>query len=455
MLSLFKHTKKQLNPGDVVICDDAKQLCTKSRDTRVVMPVESRMMNTLILGPAGSGKTTNIILPMVAQDAQNSDWGMTILSSKDELPLKAYLLAKENCREAIYFDPAKNDCPKFNPLSGLEVDVVENFVTTFKKLDPDSPQFFKNLNEQLLRNAVKVLKRMDQAEGVEGKNATLINLNRLLQNFSGQGREMVNKFSHICASTEKEAADNRDISSWFLNDYFSEGSKVYENTSGIRSQIAKLVDNEYLHSVLNPDFDKGERNEINFEECMAQGTVICVSTAERTLRDLSKYLACFFTLAVSTALLRYRGYGENRRSQALYIDEFLNPALPCLRDILIHSKDLKVSLVMTAQSLSMLRVGGGREKPLFVEILRCNSRNIILLPGITKADAESYAKYHFAREMPVSDLIFADYNNLHYCIWHNQPETDGLALGRIRPLPAEISRKLEASAQEYKDSFSV
>ena len=171
MLSLFKHTKKQLNPGDVVICDDAKQLCTKSRDTRVVMPVESRMMNTLILGPAGSGKTTNIILPMVAQDAQNSDWGMTILSSKDELPLKAYLLAKENCREAIYFDPAKNDCPKFNPLSGLEVDVVENFVTTFKKLDPDSPQFFKNLNEQLLRNAVKVLKRMDQAEGVEGKSS--------------------------------------------------------------------------------------------------------------------------------------------------------------------------------------------------------------------------------------------------------------------------------------------
>lgn len=79
MLSLFKHTKKQLNPGDVVICDDAKQLCTKSRDTRVVMPVESRMMNTLILGPAGSGKTTNIILPMVAQDAQNSDWGLSLI----------------------------------------------------------------------------------------------------------------------------------------------------------------------------------------------------------------------------------------------------------------------------------------------------------------------------------------------------------------------------------------
>ena len=72
---------------------------------------------------------------------------------------------------------------------------------------------------------------------------------------------MVNAFSKVSAATDSEAKENADITSWFLNDYFPERSKVYENTSGVRSQVSKLVSNEYLREVLNPDFDKGERNE--------------------------------------------------------------------------------------------------------------------------------------------------------------------------------------------------
>lgn len=91
------------------------------------------------------------------------------------------------------------------------------------------------------------------------KYANLINLSRLLQNSGGQGREMVNEFTKIGSTTEAEAKENADIATWFLNDYFPERSKNYENTSGVRSQVAKLVGNEYLREVLNPDVDNGEK----------------------------------------------------------------------------------------------------------------------------------------------------------------------------------------------------
>ena len=72
----------------------------------------------------------------------------------------------------------------------------------------------------------------DTNEGVEGKYATLIRLSQLLQNSGGQGRDLVNAFSKVSAATDSEAKENADITSWFLNDYFPERSKVYEAIVG-------------------------------------------------------------------------------------------------------------------------------------------------------------------------------------------------------------------------------
>lgn len=92
-----------------------------------------------------------------------------------------------------------DNCPFFNPLVGAEIDVIENAVTTFLMLNPDSPQYFKDLSEQLVRNALKVLKRLDKAEGIDGKYSTFIWMSRLLQNNGGQGRELVQRFAKLAA----------------------------------------------------------------------------------------------------------------------------------------------------------------------------------------------------------------------------------------------------------------
>ena len=104
-----------------------------------------------------------------------------------------------------------SNCPFFNPLVGDEDDVIENAVTTFLMLNPDSPQYFKDLSEQLVRYTLKVLKRLDKSEGVDGKYATFINMNTVLQNPNQDGRKLVTRFGQLKGETDAEQKENADI----------------------------------------------------------------------------------------------------------------------------------------------------------------------------------------------------------------------------------------------------
>lgn len=488
---------KEVKPGDIVLCDIKDEVLAGAKDPREILPAKDRFLHMLILGPTGCGKTSQIILPMVRQDIQNPNWGVTVLEPKGDLAVKAYMMARHYGRKAVYFDPSYTNCPKFNPLAGREVDVVENMATTFRMLNPDSPQFFLDLNEQTIRNAVKVLKRLDKAERVEGKYATFINLSRLLQNSASQGREIVNKFSCIHSKTETEAKENVDIASWFLNDYFPERSKVYENTSGIRSQVAKLVSNEYLREVLNPDYEKGERNEVNFDKHLMDGTVICISTAQGTLRDLSRFLGYFIILSLQSAVFRRPGTENTRRPHSLYIDEFQTYSTPGFSDMLTQGRSYRVSSILATQARAQMAMGGGKDGKNFVELVSSNARNIILFPGINKDDAKYYSdqfgEYEKVSEavttskktfnplmggfdklgypsesiredrkmtanFSVTDLIFgasvgASFGEIVYCIVKNN-SVQPAKVGQISYIPKDLNDRLDVEIQEYMDKYS-
>ena len=390
-MNAFSDTE-ELHPGDLIIAKDKEKVEQHAKNVLAILPAKDRFLHMLILGPTGCGKTSQSILPMVNQDMQNPNWGITVLEPKGDLAIKAAMMAKHYGREVVYFDPSFKNCPKFNPLAGSEIDVVENIATTFKMLNPDSPQFFLDLNEQLIRNAVKVLKRLDKAENTEGKFATLINLSRLLQNSGSQGREFVNNLSTVTSSTETEAKENADIVSWFLNDYFPERSKVYENTSGVRSQVSKLVSNEYLREVLNPDWAHGEKNEVNFDKHLAEGGVICISTAQGVLRDLSRYLGYFIILSLQSAVFRRPGNENTRRPHSLYIDEFQTYSTPGFADMLTQGRSYRVSSILATQARAQMAMGGGKDGKNFVELVSSNARNVILYPGINVDDANYYSK---------------------------------------------------------------
>lgn len=390
--SVKSSNPSESHAGDVVLCDVKEMVEAKAKDCREIIPYKDRFLHMLILGATGSGKTSQVILPMCYQDIQNLDAGLTVLEPKGDLAREVAMMAKDLGRPYIYFDPSVDNCPFFNPLIGEESDVIENAVVTFNALNPDSPQYFKDLSEQLVRNSLKVLKRLDKDKGIDGYYSTFIWMSRVLQNNGGQGRELVQRFSRIHSSTPDEAKENADIASWFLNEYFAERSKIYENSSGIRSQVSKVIANQYLRHILNPDVEKGEYNQVDFDKHLADGGVICISTAQGLLRDLGKFLGYFLILQFKSAVFRRPGTEDNRRAHWLYIDEFQQYSTPGFSEMLTQGRSYRVACHLATQARAQMAMGGGRDGKNFVELVSTNARNIVIFPGGSKDDAEFYSK---------------------------------------------------------------
>ncbi len=382
---------KEVNPGDIVICNIKEETEANAVDPREVLPLKDRFLHMLIIGATGTGKTSQILLPMILQDIQNPDAGIIILEPKGDLAQKAAMMSIHYGRTPIYFDPSMDNCPHFNPLAGDEAVVVSNIITTFQMLNPDSPQYFQDINAQLLGNAVMVLKRLDKNEGIDGKYSTLIGLSRLLQNSGGQGRDLIQKFSKIPSYTAEEAKQNADIASWFLNDYFAERSKIYENTSGIRSQVAKICSNEFLRDILNPNVMNGEKNELDFSAALEEGRVLCISTAQGALQSLSKYLGLFLIFQLQNAVFNRPGTEDTRKSCFLYIDEFQTYANKEFGNMLTMGRSYRVASHLATQARDQIAMGSGREGRDFLSLVSANASNIVVFPRGNEEDARYFS----------------------------------------------------------------
>ena len=405
--------------GDVVLC--------RNKDTKqeVIIPCKDRFLHMLVLGPTGSGKTSQIILPMLNQDLQNKDAGVTVIEPKGDLAEKAYAMAQHYGRKAIYFNPILESCPSFNPLYGKEEDVIENIVTAFKMLNPDSAQYFQDMNEQLLRNALKVLKR------TKGNNATLVDLSRLISNTGGSGRKLVqSEFNSMEAPTDAIAKENEDIANYFLSDYFNEKSKTFENTSGVRSQVAKIVSNKFLRKVLNPQ----GKSDIDFDNHLETGTVICISTAQGKLRDLGRFLGYFIILNFQSSTFKRPGNENTRRNHFLYIDEFQSYSNPGFADMLTQGRSYRVASQLATQNRALIGMGSGRDGDDFVELVSTNARNIILFPGGNYNDAKYYSDQ------------FGEIDTVTIGETEQRSAMNPMAMGRMQPskVSSQIKEDVEA-----------
>lgn len=372
-IHLFDREKKL---GDVTLCEDIEN------GSEIIIPYKDRFLHMLILGPTGSGKTSQSIIPMLNQDVQNLEAGITVIEPKGDLAEKIYAMAQYYGRPAIYFNPILDACPTFNPLYGKEEDVIENICTTFKMLDPDSPQYFKDMNEQLLRNALKVLKRL------KGNKATMVDLSRLVSNSVGEGRKLVMAFSKKNAPTEALAKENADVANYFLSDYFNEKSKTYDNTSGVRATVARIVSNKFLRKVLNPENGKSD---IDFDEHLEKGTIICICTAQGKLRDLGKFLGYFIILNFQSSVFKRPGNENTRIPHFLYIDEFQEYSNPGFAAMLTQGRSYRVASHLATQNRALIGMGSGKDGKDFIELVSTNARNVVIYPGGNFVDAKYYS----------------------------------------------------------------
>lgn len=378
--NIFKQSKViDLEKPDVEICKDPQT------NKSVILPYKDRFLHMLILGPTGCGKTSQTIIPLINQDMKTK-CGITVIEPKGDLAEKVWAMGEHYSRKVVYFNPVLDDCPYFNPLFGKEEEVIENMSTTFKMLNADSQQFFLDQNDNLVRNALKVLKRLEAQDKGE---ANLINLNRIIYNTNGDGRKLVIAFSKLNAESEDIKKENEDLASWFIDDYYKEKSKTYEHCSGLRSQVSKIISNKYLRRVLNPP--KGV-NDVNFDKHIEEGGVIAISTAQGDLRDLGKYLGYFIILQFQSAVFKRPGNENTRLAHMLYIDEFQEFSNPGFGMMLTQGRSYRVASHLATQNRDLMAMGGGRDGQNFVKLVDTNARNLIIYPGGNYGDAEYYSR---------------------------------------------------------------
>lgn len=376
--TIIKNKKIQMEKGDVILCNNM------DTNEPVIIPFQDRFLHLLALGPTGSGKTSQILIPLINQDMKNNEWGLTVIEPKGDLAEKVFAMGKYYNRDAIYFNPTLPDCPYFNPLYGDETDVIENMATTFKMLSASekSNPFFDNMNENLIRNSLKVLKRLKENE------ATLIDLSALIYNSQGMGKIMINQFARLKAETAEIAKENGDIASWFLGEYFNERNKTYEHCSGLRSQVSKLTSNFHLRRVLNPP---AGQNDVNFEKVIEDGKILAISTSQGELRELGRYLGYFIILNFQSAVFKRPGNENTRIPHFLYIDEFQSYSNPGFADMLTQGRSYKVASHLATQNRALMAMGAGRDGQNFVELVSTNARNIVIFPGGNARDAKYYS----------------------------------------------------------------
>lgn len=508
--------ERKFTPGDVVLCNVFEDVEAGVKDSREILLNKDRFLHMLILGATGTGKTSQVLIPMIHQDVQNPEAGVIVLEPKGDLAQKVKFMAKHYGRDAFYFDPAMSDCPYFNPLSGREIDVIENMATTFRMLNPDSPTFFLDLSEQLVRNAVKVLKRMDRMDKTMPTDyySTLNQLSTLLQNVA-LGGKMIDEFAKLCKANKhsmapSEAKENEEIVVYFQADYYQEKSKTYENTSGVRSQVSKICSNEFLRDVLNPDPTQPRKdrdgneilaadgkpimqcNDIDFDKALAEGQVLCLSTAQGTLRDLSRFLGLFVILQLQSAVFRRPGNEDTRRSNFLYIDEFQVFATPGFADMLTMGRSYRVASHLATQARAQMAMGGGKDGDNFVTLVSTNARNVILFPGCSYDDAKYYSDQFGEKEecevqvgisrkkfdiftggfdslghptesiretkklVPVftpTELIYREFGDIVYCIIKNN-SIQIPRIGKITYIPREVNTKLDKEILAYLAEFT-
>lgn len=384
------------------------RICTdKDSNEPVIIPASDRFLHMLILGPTGCGKTSQMLIPMIWQDIQKcgkDTCGVTVMEPKGDLAEIVYAMGKSLGKKVYYFNPTFPDCPLFNPLYGKEERVIEDIATAFKMLaGSDTKQYYQDIADVVIRNSIKVVKRLekystDPKTGISSFPATFLTLNTVIQNTDNAGRKMVLQFSALECSKD-EQNENREIAAWFNNEYYNEKSKIYENSSGIRTQMTKITSNKYLRRVLNPE---NGISDIDFNKILENGEILAISTAQDELRDLTSYLGYFIILSYQSSVFRRPGTEDTRLPHYLYIDEFQKYSNPGFSDMLTQGRSYRVASHLATQGRSQMAMGSGKDGDNFVRLVSTNARNVIVFPGISADDAKYYeAEFGTKRETVV------------------------------------------------------
>lgn len=280
-----------------------------------------------------------------------------------------YIPASKN---QMIFDPLDEvDCPYFNPLKG-DLATAQKLFKAIILAGADENNFFDGQGELLLTNSINLLKLLESAQFVndgipqeivsdikkefQGGSILTKHVNNYLSNT--QKMQVYNKWAQVVVADRLKknmsGAEDMDTSLAGMLEYAAKGSKTFENTSKIRADIAKIVNNKHLNFIYNPTTsERATRKELSFEEAILNKDIIGIATRQEILgQKYARVLGLSLILTLQEIIFSIPM--EKRQYCQLFIDEFQVFANDDMGILFNQGRSYKVCMFAATQALDQI-----------------------------------------------------------------------------------------------------
>lgn len=428
---------------NVILCYD--------RDTLepVVIPEEDRFLNMLVLGPTGTGKSSQVLLPLIYQDIMNPDCGVTVIDPKEDLAEDVYELSKDLDRKVIYVDPTDPNCPKLNPFIGSEDVVTKTMLKIF------SPTFMVRSNEEkksldncrnLIIRSVKILKTFPD---LCDNNLNINTFSNFISNKYNSSREKLNKLIETLRM-KKNDKSSLNLCEWFLYQYFEPTKNIYDSCAPVRIKIDEMASNKYLSRVMSTDSMVGIEK-IDFNKHLQNKDIVIMNTKNTILGPLGKTFGEFIMLNYLSAVFGRKHYAKENNAKDippnfLYIDEFATFS-PVLTEMFTQGRSFRIGTHIAVQNRQLLKMCGEENTEPQSMLIESNARNLVLFPGLNGSDAKYYSDQFY--NFKPYEIAYRPFGEIVYRIVQNRSITKP-AVGLTFFIDEEPSKKAIEKEAQYK-----
>lgn len=348
---------------DIVLCTD------KETGRPVVLYGKDRFLNTLVLGPIGTGKTSRVFLPLIYQDlmkmAKGVKMGVTVIEPNGALVEQVAKICFMLGIPYTVLDPYDPASARFNPMLGPVDIAAEAMRSVLRSIFGKQEPFFALVQEIAAKNVILLLREL------KGDELDIVEALRALRD--------PETLSNYVSQLEQLKGKDDDLAQYFRRELLGVlRDKYYQFAAGLRQQLEDLASNERLRAILTGS------DGVDLDEHLEEGGVLLVNTRMGPLGRLGDIFGKFVLMHFQNAVFRRPGNEFTRTPHFLYVDELPRYMNPDMERFFSIGRQYRCGLVVAMQSLKQMELAAERG---FDDIVLGMCRNRVIYGGLAYSDA--------------------------------------------------------------------
>lgn len=363
----------------------------------IVHKGNSRRLNTLIIGPTGTGIAAFVFLPMIYQDLQyfsqylNSSQevqqnsrnilnGLTVIDSTKDMNKRVSTFIQDHNISNDYVkhvDPTNPDTFSINPLNGTVEQACEKMLSFFEiALGTATKPFFREQWKKYLLFYTRLLKMHDPTKQPTMRDLVdMFSNQKLVYQMHNDLKEQIKQNLQINTYDSGYIKNLQVVDEWFNKVPFSQS---IENTNGLRNIFSKLSDNPFVERVLFGN------KELDWDKHLQEGGILLVNTSKEELGEFSDALGAVALMCLQNAIFN-RKVESGMPYHSLYCYDFGTYAYSTFPELTAQSRIYNCLITTSMQSLHQLSSQHGFN---YMRTTLQTFRNIMCMGGVSLNDIQ-------------------------------------------------------------------